>query len=69
VSGARTTWLWGAYSPTAELTNGRKRRQEEKNEKADRFDYPFFSSLLGVPSQLQSEEASYEQEATRQPIL
>src|SRR5450631_1887687 len=46
VSGARTTWLLGAYSSTAELTNGRKRRQEEKNEKADRFDYPFFSSLL-----------------------
>src|SRR5277367_3173748 len=47
VSGARKTRLLGAYSPTAKLTNSRKQRHETKKEKADRFDYPFFSSLLG----------------------
>ncbi len=36
----------GAYSSTAELTNSRKQCQEEKNEKANRFDHPFFSGLL-----------------------
>ena len=46
MSGARKTRLWGAYSPTAELTNSRKQRQEAINDKADRFDHPFFSSLL-----------------------
>ena len=46
MSGPVKTGLLGACSPTAELTNSLKQRQEEKNEKAECFDYPFFSSLL-----------------------
>ncbi len=40
--------FWSHTPPRAELTNSRKQRQKAKNEKANRYDYPFFSSLLGV---------------------